>query len=122
MPLYMDIHNVRGATAKELDKKHAGDLKVQGKYHVEYLKYWFNERSGKAFCLVNAASPEAAELVHREAHGQIAERIIEVEPELAEAFLGGGETGPSGLFPWEMPSQRYVWSGDIVVATQRPPG
>ncbi len=96
MPLYMDVHNLLGTTTVQVDQAHAADLKEQGKYGVEYIKYWFNESHGKAFCLVDAPSPEAAQLVHREAHGQIAERIIQVEPELAEAFLGGGETDPSG--------------------------
>jgi class 3 adenylate cyclase len=96
MPLYMDVHNLQGTTAVQVDQAHAADLEEQGRYGVEYLRYWFNESQGKAFCLVDAPSPEAAQLVHREAHGQIAERIIEVQPELVEAFLGGGETGPSG--------------------------
>ena len=96
MPLYMDIHNIPGATTVQLDQAHTADLAEQGKYHVKYVKYWFNESAGKAFCLVEAPSPEAAQSVHREAHGQIAEKIIQVEPELAEAFLGGGKTNPSG--------------------------
>ncbi|HEV3109844.1 MAG TPA: nickel-binding protein [Candidatus Binataceae bacterium] len=96
MPLYMDIHNLQGATVEEIAKAHAADLEVQGKYHVQYLKYWFNESQGKAFCLVDAPSPEAAQLVHRDAHGQTAERIIEVEPALVEALLGAGEIDPSG--------------------------
>jgi len=96
MPLYMDVHNLQGATTVQVDQAHAADLEEQGKYGVEYRKYWFNESNGKAFCLVEAPSPEAAQLVHREAHGQLAERIIEVQPELVEAFLGGGETSPSG--------------------------
>jgi len=97
MPLYMDFHNLQGATTTQVDQAHAADLKEQGKYGVEYLKYWFDENHGKAFCLVDAPSPEAAQLVHREAHGQVAERIIEVQPELVEAFLGGGETSLSGF-------------------------
>jgi class 3 adenylate cyclase len=96
MPLYMDVHELEGTTTAQCDQAHAADLKEQGKYGVKYIKYWFNESHGKAFCLVDAPSPEAAQLVHREAHGQIAQRIIEVQPELAEAFLGGGETDPSG--------------------------
>ena len=96
MPLYIDIHEIHGATAEELAKAHAADVDAQRKYGVEYLRYWFNESRGKVFCLVNAPSPEAANLVHREAHGLVAERIIEVEPELAEGFLGGGEVNPSG--------------------------
>jgi class 3 adenylate cyclase len=93
----MDIHEIHGATEEEVAKGHAADLETQRKYGVEYLKYWFNEGRGKLFCLVNAPSPEAAICVHREAHGMVAERIIEVEPELAEGFLGGGEADPSGV-------------------------
>lgn len=96
MPLYMDVHNLQGATEVQIDQAHAADLDEQGKYGVKYIKYWFNENHGKAFCLVDAPSPEAAQEVHRKAHGQMAQRIIEVQPELAEAFLGGGETDLSG--------------------------
>jgi len=92
----MDIHNIQGATAEQLAQGHAADVEVQAKYGVEYLKYWFNESGGKAFCLVNAPSPEAAQSVHREALGTVAEKIIEVEPDLVEAFLGAGETNPAG--------------------------
>lgn len=96
MPLYMDIHEAHGATADDIAEAHAKDLEVQRKYGVEYLKYWFNENHGKVFCLVEAPSSEAANLVHKEAHGIVAEKIIEVEPDLAEGFLGGGGTQPSG--------------------------
>ncbi len=96
MALYMDIHNLEGATTEQVDQAHFADLAEQGKYHVEYIKYWFKESLGKAFCLVSAPNSEAAQLVHRNAHGQMAEKIIEVQPELVDAFLGGGETGPSG--------------------------
>lgn len=97
MPLYMDIHQLHGASVEDIAKAHASDLVAQEKYGVEYRKYWFNEGSGKVFCLVDAPTAEAAVQVHREAHGLVAERIIEVQPELAEAFLGGGEANPSGL-------------------------
>jgi class 3 adenylate cyclase len=108
MPLYMDVHELEGATTAQIDQAHAADLKEQGKYGVKYIKYWFNESHGKAFCLVDAPSPEAAQLVHREAHGQTAQRILEVQPELAEAFLGGGETDPSGavLVPGDAGNER----------------
>jgi class 3 adenylate cyclase len=96
MALYMDIHNLQGATAEQVDQAHFADLAEQDKYHVQYVKYWFKESLGKAFCLVSAPNSEAAELVHRNAHGQMAEKIIEVQPDLVDAFLGGGETSPSG--------------------------
>ena len=39
-------------------------------------------RAGKkVFCLAHAPNAEAAEQVHREAHGMMAEKIIEVQPE-----------------------------------------
>jgi hypothetical protein len=49
-----------------------------------------------AFCLADAPNAEAAACVHREAHGLVAEKIIEVEPDVAEVFLGGTETNPAG--------------------------
>ena len=97
MPTYMDIHEFRdGVTAEEVAKAHEADLAVQQNYGVNYLKYWVNDSGGKAFCLVEAPNPEAANRVHREAHGMVAQKIIEVQPELAEGFLGGGEVSPSG--------------------------
>src|SRR5262245_47648140 len=89
MPLYMDIHVVPGPTAEDVAKAHIADVEAQKEHGVEYVKYWFNHDCGKIFCLVNAPNPEAAERVHREAHGLVAERIIEVQPEIAEGFLGG---------------------------------
>ena len=97
MPLYMDIHNLpEGTTAEDVAKAHAKDMETQRKYGVEYSKYWVNEEAGKVFCLVHAPNAEAAECVHREAHGMMAEKIIEVQPELAEGFLGGVETNAAG--------------------------
>jgi Protein of unknown function (DUF4242) len=79
MPLYMDIHNkVDGLTADAVKHAHEADLQTQDKYGVEYLQYWFDEGSGKVFCLVNAPDPESAARVHREAHGLEADEIVEV--------------------------------------------
>jgi hypothetical protein len=80
MPLYMDIHkNVEGLTAAAAAEGHQKDLEVQGKYEVKYLHYWLNEAEGTVFCLCEAPSKEAAEAVHREAHGGVADEIIEVK-------------------------------------------
>src|SRR5256885_15443321 len=97
MPLYIDIHNLpEGTTAEDVAKAHAKDMETQRKYGVEYSKYWVNEKTGKVFCLVHAPNAEAAECVHREAHGMMAEKLIEIQPELAEGFLGGVETNAAG--------------------------
>jgi hypothetical protein len=80
MPLYLDVHNkVEGANAELLADAHRKDLEVQHKYGVNYLRYWFDEGTGKVFCLVDAPSKEAAAAVHREAHGSVADDIIEVK-------------------------------------------
>jgi len=96
MPMYMDIHEVRGATADDVAKAHLADMEMQRKYGVEYHKYWFNESRGKIFCLCTAPSADAAATVHREAHGLVASKIIEVEPDIADGFLGGSEVNPAG--------------------------
>jgi len=80
MPLYMDVHkHVAGLTKEAVAKAHAADLKVQKKHGVDYKKYWFDENSGKVFCLCRAPSKEAAAAVHKEAHGLLADEIIEVQ-------------------------------------------
>ncbi len=80
MPLYLDIHqHVDGLTADAVAGAHARDLETQVKHGVKYLKYWFDVGTGKVFCLVEAPSKEAATAVHREAHGLVADEIIEVE-------------------------------------------
>jgi class 3 adenylate cyclase len=97
MPTYMDIHEIPGGiTADEVAKAHAHDAAVEGKYGVHYHKYWVNERAGKIFCLCEAPNAEAAMQVHREAHGQVAEKIIQVEPDVADLFLGGSEVNSAG--------------------------
>ena len=124
MPLYMDIHELGGVTAEEVAKAHAKDMETQRKYGVEYTKYWVNEKAGKVFCLCDAPNAEAAEHVHREAHGLLAEKIIEVQPELAEAFFGGAETNdvgavvlPGGGADARDPGIRTVLFTDIVNST-----
>jgi len=79
MPLFMDVHDhIEGLTADAVSNAHQADLNVQGKHNVKYLKYWFDEKTGKVFCLVDAPSPEAAAAVHREAHGLLADEITPV--------------------------------------------
>ncbi len=80
MPLYMDVHKkIDGLTAEAVAGAHQRDLRVQDKHGVKYLKYWFNEDTGQVWCLVDAPSKEAAEAVHREAHGLLADDLTEVK-------------------------------------------
>ncbi len=80
MPLYLDIHHkIDGLTREAVAEAHRKDLQVQRKYGVNYVRYWYDEGTCKVFCLVEAPSKEAAIAVHREAHGLVADEIVEVE-------------------------------------------
>lgn len=45
---------------------------------MDYKNYWVDESTSTIFCLVEAPNPEAANTVHREAHGLVADEIHEV--------------------------------------------
>lgn len=80
MPLFMDIHELDGPVGVEdVAKAHLADLQTQGNYDVRYLRYWVDEPGGKIFCLVEAPSADAANTVHREAHGLVATSIFPVQ-------------------------------------------
>jgi Protein of unknown function (DUF4242) len=79
MPLYLDRHSlVEGLTAEAVAQAHARDLEVQDKYGVQYFRYWFDEATGRVFCLFEAPDAETGVAVHREAHGLLADEITEV--------------------------------------------
>ena len=80
MALFMDVHDhVEGLTAEAVRGAHQRDLAVQEKYGVDYKQYWFDEDTGRVFCLVEAPNAEAAKTVHKEAHGLLADDIVEVQ-------------------------------------------
>jgi hypothetical protein len=78
MPLYMDKHDIPGVKADDVAKAHEADVRVGGKYGVDYQKYWVDEEGGHVFCLVDAPDKEAANQTHREAHGLVAHELYEV--------------------------------------------
>jgi hypothetical protein len=79
MALFMDTHDIEGGvSAADVAAAHEADLKAQGPHGVDYLRYWVDEGAGKIFCLVEAPDAEAANTVHREAHGLVADEIYSV--------------------------------------------
>ena len=79
MPTYMDVHDIPGVKAEDVAQAHEADVRVQGKYGVNYQHYWVNEQDGKVFCLVDAPDKDTAARVHREAHGLEAHTLYEVK-------------------------------------------
>jgi len=76
--LFMDVHDLGQVSLGDVEKAHAADLEKQDEHGVHYLRYWVDEKNGKVFCLVDAPDAEAANTVHREAHGLVADAIYPV--------------------------------------------
>jgi AraC-like DNA-binding protein len=88
MPIYMDVHDVSGAEAIDLAEAHRKDMKLQDKYHCKCMTYWFDEVKGNAFCLIEAPDKKSMKGMHQESHGLVPNKIIEVNNDVVEAFLG----------------------------------
>ena len=79
MPIFMDVHSIDGGvSAADVAGAHQADLATQDAYGVKYLRYWVDTEAGKIFCLVEAPDAGAANAVHREAHGLVADEIYPV--------------------------------------------
>jgi class 3 adenylate cyclase len=118
MPLYMDRHEVPGE-AKPLDiaEAHAKDVEIQQKYGVDYITYWFDHQSNAGFCLVEGPSVEVVEDVHREAHGLMPTKVIEVDRAVVEAFLGQLDRPVTGE-PFVATAFRAILFTDLVGSTE----
>jgi class 3 adenylate cyclase len=88
MPLFMDRHDIRDATAEAVADAHQQDLKIQARHACKALTYWFDEHRRTAFCLIEAPTEAAVRAMHREAHGLIPNVIVEVNPATVFGFLG----------------------------------
>ena len=79
MPLFLDIHHkIEGLTSDGVTAAHQQDLAVQARYGVRFIRYWYDERTGKVFCLSEAPDAEAVNKAHDTAHGLLANEVIEV--------------------------------------------
>lgn len=88
MPLYMDRHDVPGASAEETARAHAADLEIAGQFGVEFLSYWHDAKQGHVFCFARAPAPEAVNEAHDASHGGVPAEIIEVSESDVVRFLG----------------------------------
>lgn len=88
MPLFMDRHDVPGASAKDVANAHVSDLELAGKHGVQFLSYWFDADHGGVFCFAKAPARENLEAVHRESHGLVPNEIIGVSEDAVLRFLG----------------------------------
>ena len=117
--MYMDRHDLPGVTPEELAEAHAMDLEVQERYGVRYHTYWFDPSDGSVFCLAEGPSKQAVEAVHDEAHGVLAETILELDPTVPlNALLGGLPTYPLGT-PYAAPAMRAILFTDLTGSVEQ---
>ncbi|GAA4313948.1 hypothetical protein GCM10023115_29260 [Pontixanthobacter gangjinensis] len=88
MPVYMDLHIGQGLTAEDVAMAHQLDLKHQDKFNCKCLTYWVDEPRGNAYCLIEAPDKNAVYELHKKAHEQMPDEIIEVDRRVIKAFLG----------------------------------
>jgi class 3 adenylate cyclase len=121
MPIFMDRHDMRDLREADVADAHSKDLEIQDRYGVKYMTYWFDERRGLGFCLVEAPDAATAQRVHREAHGEIANAIIPVDLATVEGFLGRISDpcgAPEATAPAFDSGLRAVMFTDIVGSTE----
>ena len=80
MPLFMDVHeNLPGAHRRRRRRRPQEGRRGPGPVRrASTCRYWVDETNGKVFCLVDAPDAGAAETVHKEAHGLLADRLYPV--------------------------------------------
>ena len=114
----MDRHDDMDITPEELAGAHEMDLAVQAKRGVNYLNYGFDTEEESVFCLADALNRDAAEAVHREAHGAMPSKIIEVEGHAVMSFLGPLPAHPAGEAYVETAFRTILFT-DIVGSTSK---
>ncbi|WP_299391114.1 nickel-binding protein [uncultured Gelidibacter sp.] len=89
MPLFMDLHELpEGISAQHVAEMHQADLSIEHKFNCRGLTYWCDEKRKTAFCLIDAPNEQAVINLHKNAHGAIPMRIIQVNDAIVESFLG----------------------------------
>lgn len=83
--LFIDVHNLEPGkvTFDGVMEAHKKDLATEGKYGVQFKKFWVDEARGKVYCLSSAANADAVHNTHKEAHG--------LEPAAIYAVTDGAE-------------------------------
>jgi len=78
--LFLDVHRLGpgNVTAEAVAAAHDKDLAVQDAHGVNFVQYWVDETEGVVLCLSEADDPEAVRETHREAHGLLPDRVLEV--------------------------------------------
>ncbi len=90
--LFIDVHHLGAGKVSYNDvaKAHAKDLAAEGKYNVQFIKYWVDTAKGDVYCLSSAYSSESIRKTHAAAHGLLPDNIYPMT-DGTEAPLTGGK-------------------------------
>jgi AraC-like DNA-binding protein len=84
----MDVHNVPGIKARDVAEAHRKDILLQEEHGCNCMTYWIDEERENVFCLIEAPAAKAVEELHNRAHGFTPHKIIEVNTNIVQSFLG----------------------------------
>jgi hypothetical protein len=75
--LFLDVHNIGPGkvTFDAVAGAHQKDLATQGKFGVNFIKYWVDESAGKVYCLVESPDSVSVYNTHKEAHGLVPDLV-----------------------------------------------
>ena len=85
------MHNLGAGkvTYEAVAGAHAKDLATEGKYGVDFIRYWVDSAKGTVYCLVSAYDTASVVKTHAEAHGLIPDHVYPVSAGMAAAAKGG---------------------------------
>ena len=89
--LFIDIHHLAPGkiTYENVAGAHAKDLAVEGKYGVQFIKYWVDTARGVVYCLSSASDSGSIIKTHAEAHGLLPDQVYPVTAGTEAAINGG---------------------------------
>ncbi|MFZ4059021.1 MAG: nickel-binding protein [Ferruginibacter sp.] len=114
MPIFMDLHIVPGVNSKEVAEAHSRDVYLEKDHHCKCITYWVDELRGHVFCLIDAPNKDSVNELHSRSHGLVPHKIIEVQSDFVESFLGritdpdSGQYTDSGLLILDDTSYRII--------------
>ena len=89
--LFIDVHNLEPGkvTFADVMAAHQKDLATQGKYGVNFIKFWVDEKEGKVYCLSTAKDSMAVIKTHAAAHGLLPAEVLKVTDGLNTDAING---------------------------------
>ena len=123
MPLFMDRHDSAiSAAPAEVAALHMRDLELAPRHNVQWLTYYLDsvsvtttagvEEHHYGFCVAEAPTKEHVQRCHFEAHGAIANEVIEVDRDTVERYLGHVRQIEAGEV-WEASAFRTLLISEI---------